>query len=42
MGLTRKIDPWAEAASWNIAGFAVFGVVAWWLGRRLRIATVTP
>ncbi len=32
---------WAEAA-WNIAGFALFGLVAWWMGRRLRVATRTP
>ena len=32
---------WAEAG-WNVAAFAAFGVAAWWLGRRLRVATVTP
>lgn len=32
---------WDEAA-WNIAGFALFGVAAWWIGRRMRVATLTP
>lgn len=32
---------WVEAG-WNIAGFALFGVVAGWLGRRMTVATRTP
>ena len=32
---------WAEAA-WNVGAFAAFGVAAWWVGRRLRVATLTP
>lgn len=32
---------WIEAA-WNVGGFALFGVVAWWLGRAMRVATRTP
>lgn len=32
---------WGEAA-WDIAGFAVFAALAWWIGRRLHLATTTP
>lgn len=32
---------WADAA-WDIAGFTAFALAAWWLGRRLRVATLTP
>ncbi|HJE51139.1 MAG TPA: CPBP family intramembrane metalloprotease [Tessaracoccus flavescens] len=32
---------WADAG-WDIAGFTVFAVAAWWLGRRLKVATRTP
>lgn len=32
---------WADAA-WDIAGFAAFAAVAWWLSRRMRLATQTP
>lgn len=32
---------WADAG-WDIAGFAAFAAVAWWVGNRLRVATRTP
>ncbi len=32
---------WTDAA-FDIAGFAIFAVVAWWLGRRLKVAVTTP
>ena len=32
---------WSDAA-WDMAGFAAFALVAWWVGRRLRLATRTP
>ncbi|HMR50500.1 MAG TPA: CPBP family intramembrane metalloprotease [Arachnia sp.] len=32
---------WAKAG-WDIAGFALFALVAWGIGRRLRVATLTP
>lgn len=32
---------WAEA-SWNILAFVLFGLAAWWLARRLNLATTTP
>lgn len=32
---------WAQAAS-DVLGFALFAVLAWWLGRRLNLATRTP
>ena len=32
---------WTDAA-FDIAGFAIFAVVAWWLGRRLQVAVTTP
>lgn len=32
---------WVKAG-WDIAGFALFALVAWWIGRRLRVATATP
>lgn len=32
---------WTDAA-WDIAGFAAFAVVAWWIGRRMGLATRTP
>ncbi len=32
---------WADAF-WGVAGYAVFAVVAWWVARRMRLATVTP
>ena len=31
-----------ETASSNLASFAVFGVLAWWIGRRMQVATLTP
>ncbi len=31
-----------EAACSDLAGFAVFGVAAWWIGRRMHVATLTP
>ena len=32
---------WGDAA-WDIAGFAAFALVAWWIGRRMGLATRTP
>ncbi|GAA4902889.1 hypothetical protein GCM10025789_22110 [Tessaracoccus lubricantis] len=32
---------WAEAG-WNILAFVLFGLAAWWLARRLNLATSTP
>ena len=32
---------WTQAA-WDIAGFALFALVAWWVARRMNVATVTP
>lgn len=32
---------WTKAG-WDIAGFVLFAAVAWWIGRRLRVATTTP
>ncbi len=32
---------WADAV-FDIAGFALFALVAWWIGKRLKLATVTP
>lgn len=32
---------WADAA-WDIAGFAAFAGLAWWVGNRMRLATRTP
>ena len=32
---------WA-GAGWDLLGFALFGAVAWWLGRRFNLATRTP
>lgn len=32
---------WADAA-FDIAGFTLFAVIAWWVGRRLNLATTTP
>ncbi|MHA7860716.1 CPBP family intramembrane glutamic endopeptidase [Tessaracoccus sp. Y36] len=32
---------WAEAG-WNILAFVLFGLAAWWLARRLNLATTTP
>lgn len=32
---------WVEAA-WDIAGFAAFALVAWWVSQRMRVATTTP
>ncbi|MFV0428526.1 MAG: lysostaphin resistance A-like protein [Arachnia sp.] len=32
---------WAQAGT-DIAGFALVAVAAWWLGRALRVATITP
>ncbi len=32
---------WA-GAGWDLLGFALFGAVAWWLGRRFNLATTTP
>ncbi len=31
-----------EAACSDLAGFAVFGAAAWWIGRRMHVATLTP
>ena len=31
-----------EAACSDLASFAVFGVVAWWIGRRMQVAILTP
>ena len=31
-----------EAACSDLAGFAVFGVAAWWIGCRMHVATLTP
>ena len=31
-----------EAACSDLASFAVFGALAWWIGRRMRVATLTP
>lgn len=40
---TRAISEitWVKAG-WDIAGFALFAAVAWWIGRRLSVATTTP
>lgn len=32
---------WVEAG-WDIAGFAVFAAIAWWVARRMRVAALTP
>lgn len=32
---------WADMG-WNLLGFAVFGLVAWWVSMRMRVATATP
>ena len=32
---------WGDAF-WDIAGFALFAVVAWRIARAMRLATVTP
>lgn len=32
---------WAQAG-WDLLSFALCGVVAWWIGRRLNVATRTP
>lgn len=32
---------WGKAA-WDILTFTVFALVAWWIGRRMRVATTTP
>lgn len=32
---------WADAA-FDIAAFALFAAIAWWIGRRLNLATTTP
>ena len=32
---------WADAA-WDIAGFAVFALLAWWVARKMKVATTTP
>lgn len=39
----RKVTgiSWAEAG-WNILAFTLFGLAAWWLARRLNLATRTP
>ena len=31
-----------EAACSDLMSFAVFGLVAWWIGRRMHVATLTP
>lgn len=31
-----------EVACSDLASFAVFGALAWWIGRRMRVATLTP
>ena len=31
-----------EAACSDLASFAVFGALAWWIGRRMHVATLTP
>lgn len=31
-----------EVACLDLASFAVFGALAWWIGRRMRVATLTP
>lgn len=31
-----------DKAFWDVAGFGLFALVAWWLGRRLNVATTTP
>ncbi len=36
-----QVIGWVDAA-WDIAGFALFTVAAIWVGRRMRLATVTP
>lgn len=40
---TRAISEitWTKAG-WDIAGFALFALAAWWIGRRLTVATTTP
>lgn len=39
----RKVSgiSWAEAG-WNILAFVLFGLAAWWLARRLNLATTAP
>lgn len=39
----RKVTgiSWAEAG-WNILAFVLFGLAAWWLARKLNLATTTP
>lgn len=31
-----------EVACSDLASFAVFGAIAWWIGRRMHVATLTP
>ena len=31
-----------EAACSDLMSFAVFGLVAWWIGRRMQVATLSP
>lgn len=31
-----------DKAAWDILTFVVFALVAWWLGRKMNVATLTP